>query len=161
MNLVKTQNATSTSKSLADQLTNCKSSLWPYCDHCKHARHWMSKCHKFDGNKCYNCGKIRHQQKNCWSKKKGKEKEKEKKGVEQVNYGEKEISFLMCELIFPTGFSTTQRFWCTWMTIQLTIPNYSNQSWLEGECWDRQSKAMVWGQLLIIECSLMHDLLLA
>ena len=59
----------------------------------------MSKCCKFDGNKCHNCGKIGHQQKNCWSKKKGKEKEKEKekKGAEQVNYGEEEIAFLVDE----------------------------------------------------------------
>ena len=53
----------------------------------------MSKCHKFNGNKCHNCGKIRHQQKNCWSKKKGKDKEKEKKGAAQVNYGKEEIAF--------------------------------------------------------------------
>ena len=57
----------------------------------------MSKCRKFDGNKCHNCGKIGHQQKNCWSKKKGKEKEKEKKGAEQVNYGQEEITFLVDE----------------------------------------------------------------
>ena len=57
----------------------------------------MSKCHKLDGNKCCNCGKIGHQQKNCWSKKKEKEKEKKKKGGEQVNYGEEEITFLTDE----------------------------------------------------------------
>ena len=93
VNLVKTQNTTSTSKSLTDWLTDHKSSLQPYCNHCKCARHWMTKCHKFDGNKCHNCGKFRHQQKNCWSKKKGKDKEKEKKGAEQANYGEEEITF--------------------------------------------------------------------
>ena len=71
--------------------------MWPYCDYCKHAGHWTSKCHKFDGNKCHNCGKIGHQQKNCWSKKKGKDKEKKKKGAEQVNYGEEEITFQVDE----------------------------------------------------------------
>ena len=91
VNLVKTQTATDTTKSLGDRLSNHKSSLRPYCDHCKCVGHWMSKCCKFDGNKCHNCGKIRHQQKNCWSKKKRKEKEKEKKGAEQVNYGQEEI----------------------------------------------------------------------
>ena len=57
----------------------------------------MSKCHKFDGNKCHNCRKIGHQQKNCLSKKKGKKKKKEKKGADQVNYGEEEITFLADE----------------------------------------------------------------
>ena len=52
----------------------------------------MSKCCKFDGNKCHNCGKIRHQQKNCWSKKKGKEKKKEKKRCRTSKIGE-EITF--------------------------------------------------------------------
>ena len=93
MNLVKTQSVTSTSKSLGDQLSDRKSSLRPYCDHCKRAGHWTSK---FDGNKCHNCGKIGHQQKNCWSKKKGKKKEKEKKGAEQVNYGQEEIGRASC-----------------------------------------------------------------
>ena len=65
VNLVKTQNTTSTSKSLADWLTDHKSSLGPYCNYCKCTRHWSSKCCKFDGNKCHNCGKIRHLQKNC------------------------------------------------------------------------------------------------
>ena len=104
MNLVKTQNATRTSKSLGDRLTDCKSSLRPYCDHCKCAGHWTGKCHKFDGNKCHNCGKIRHQQQNCWSKKKEKDKEKEKKGAEQVNYGEEEIAFQADEE--PYNFDT-------------------------------------------------------
>ena len=27
--------------------------------------------------------------------------------------------------------------------IDLTIPNNSNHAWLEGECWDKQSKPMV------------------
>ena len=49
--------------------------------------------------------------------------------------------------LIQSDFSTTQRFWCTWTTIQLTIPNNSNHAWLEGECWDRQSKPVV----LIIE----------
>ena len=49
----------------------------------------MSKCHKFDGN----CEKIKHLQKNCQSKKKGKEKEKEKKGAEQAKVGEEYITF--------------------------------------------------------------------
>ena len=94
VNLVKTQNATSTSKSLVDQLTDCKNSLQPYCDHCKHAGHWSSKCHKFDGNKCHNCGKIRHQAKNCWSKKKVKEKEKgNKTGAKQANVENEQITF--------------------------------------------------------------------
>ena len=61
----------------------------------------MSKCRKFEGNKCHNCGKIGHQQKNCWRRKKKKEKkkekEKEKTGAEQVNYGEEEIAFLADE----------------------------------------------------------------
>ena len=52
----------------------------------------MSKCCKFDGNKCHKCGKIGHQQKNCWSKKKGKEKEKEKKDAEQVNCGQDSVA---------------------------------------------------------------------
>ena len=39
VDLVKIQNATSTSKFLADRLTDCKSSLQPYCDLCKHAGH--------------------------------------------------------------------------------------------------------------------------
>ena len=93
INLMKTQNATNTSKSLVDWFTNCKSSLQPHCDHCKCNGHRISKCHKFDGNKCHNCGKIRHLQKNCWSKKKGKEKEKEEKGAEQANVGEEHITF--------------------------------------------------------------------
>ena len=41
VNLVKTQNATSTSKSQIVQLTNHKSSLGPYCHHFNHARHLL------------------------------------------------------------------------------------------------------------------------
>jgi len=94
VNLVKTQNATGTSTSLSDRLTDHKSLLQPYCNHCRCTRHWLSKCHKFDGNKCYNCGKIRHQAKNCWGKKKGKEKENgNKKGAERTNVAEEQFTF--------------------------------------------------------------------
>ena len=94
VNLVKTQNANSASKSLEDRITNHQSSLWPYCNHCKVAGHWSSKCCKYDGNKCHNCGKIGHQAKNCWSKKKAKEKAKEKKmGGEQASVAEEHITF--------------------------------------------------------------------
>ena len=79
VNLVKTQNTNSASKSLADWLTYHKSSLWPYCNHCKCAGHWLSKSCKFNGNKCCNCGKIRHQQKNCCSKKRKRRKRRKRR----------------------------------------------------------------------------------
>jgi GAG-pre-integrase domain/Zinc knuckle len=92
--LVKTQNTNGASKSLENRITDRKSSLRPYCDHCKRAGHWSSKCRKFDGNKCHNCGKIGHQAKNCWSKKKVKDKAKEKKtGGEQASIAEEYIAF--------------------------------------------------------------------
>src|SRR6202789_134191 len=94
VNLVKTQNANSASKSLEDRITDRKSSIRPYCEHCKCAGHWTSKCRKFDGNKCHNCGKFGHQAKNCWSKKKVKDKGNgNKKGAEKTNVGEEFITF--------------------------------------------------------------------
>ena len=69
----------------------------------------------------------------------------------EFSWSSNSVAFLTCELVFPTGFSTTQRFWGIWITIQLTILNNSNHAWLEGECWDRQSKPVVWGWVLLIE----------
>jgi len=42
--LVSTQRAPGTSKSLEDHITGCKSSIGPYCKHCKQPGHWLSKC---------------------------------------------------------------------------------------------------------------------
>ena len=95
VNLGKTQNTNGTSKSLEDRIMDHKSSIKPYCDHCKCAGHWLSKCHKFDGNKCWKCRKIEHYAKNCWGKKKSKEKHK-KKGDES-NMIEEHIVFPMEE----------------------------------------------------------------
>jgi hypothetical protein len=106
VNLVNTQKNNGTRKSLEDRITDHKASIKPYCEHCKRPGHWSSKCHKFAGNKCRNCGKIGHQEKDCWGKKKDKEKRKggngggSKKGTEESNVGMEEISFLVNEELY-------------------------------------------------------------
>ena len=99
-NLVNTQKAPSTSKSLEARISNRKNSMRPFCDHCKKAGHWMSKCHKFVGNKCHNCSKFGHFAKDCWGKKKDKDKDKRnggRKPVNESNIVEEEIAFVIDE----------------------------------------------------------------
>jgi hypothetical protein len=83
INLMKNQPAASTSRSLEAHIANHKASSEPYCDHCKHAGHWTSKCCKFAGNK--------------W-KGKSKEKEKDKGNGDKSNMvvdNEEHIAFVV------------------------------------------------------------------
>jgi gag-polypeptide of LTR copia-type len=48
VNLVRTQKATGASKSLEARLSDCKSNIHSYCEHCKRTEHWMSKCRGLD-----------------------------------------------------------------------------------------------------------------
>ena len=98
---MKTKKGKGAKKSLEDQIMYDKSSIKPYCKHCKHTGHWSSKCQRFDGNKCWNCGKIGHKAKDCWGKKKEKGKEKKrnktdtKKDAEKSNLVEEHVAFMV------------------------------------------------------------------
>jgi len=95
---VRTQRAPGPSKSLEARLSNCKSHTCSYCDHCKCPGHWTSKCHKFEGNRCHNCGKVGHQAKDCWLEKKNKGKKDGKgKGTEKSNVVGEQIAFMVDE----------------------------------------------------------------
>ena len=105
INLVRSQKATGTSMSqgthasLEAQISDTKSNIQPYCNHCQHAGHWSLKCCKFPGNKCHNCGKIGHWARDCRKKKKDKDKDQGKKkngngkAGEQLNVIEEVIVF--------------------------------------------------------------------
>src|ERR1700730_12380286 len=75
--------------------------------------HWTSKCYKCGQNKCYNCGREGHMARDCkrkngsWKGKskargykereKWKGKGKQKETMEETNFADKEITFVMEE----------------------------------------------------------------
>jgi hypothetical protein len=67
-----------TSKSQETRITDHKKNQQLYGNHCQCPGHWTSKCCKFTGNKCFNCGKYGHRAKDCHAKM-GKKKYKGKK----------------------------------------------------------------------------------
>ena len=95
---MRTQRAPGPSRSLETRLSDRKSSIRPYCDHCRRPGHWTSKCRKIDTNKCWNCGKPGHRAKECWLEKRDNGKTNGKaKGMNESNLGEEEIVFTVDE----------------------------------------------------------------
>ena len=105
-NLVSNQKTAAPSKSLKARIEGTKFKQAPYCDHCKLAGNWTSRCCKDSANKCYNCRKTGHRVKDCWSKKRDKDKDKDKdddkgkgKAKDQMNMVEEELTFRQINLI--------------------------------------------------------------
>jgi hypothetical protein len=94
-NLVQSQPSAGPSKTLEARIAGRKSSVQPYCDYCKRAGHWTSKCRQDPKNKCHKCGKGGHHAKDCRSEKKERDKNKWKgKEKDQTNMVEEEVTFV-------------------------------------------------------------------
>lgn len=74
VSLVKTQGANSTKKSLEDHIRDHKSSIKPYCNHWKHAGHWLSKCHNLRATNVRTMGKLVTKQRIAGARRRGRKK---------------------------------------------------------------------------------------